>query len=214
MKPLFAIALCLGLTAFNAGADEDSAMTTSADGSHYSNARFGLSVTKPEGWYAMDIKESLAQMQQGSTKVAGSDQNIQAMFDAALQGTLPLFDFFQVPPGEAVRTNASISASAESVEAFPGIKTGCDYLSQMQKTMSRLQQKIDFPEGCRNAHLNGNPFGVMSTTMKVGIASVDLQYFACLKGRHALVFLTSYVDEKGAQSLAGVMRTMKLHCDA
>ncbi|MES2820188.1 MAG: hypothetical protein V4812_14515 [Pseudomonadota bacterium] len=214
MKPLIAIVLCLSLAACDKAPEEGSALTTSADGSLYTNARFGLSVSKPEGWYAMDIKESMAQMQKGGAMMAGSDENMQAMMDASMKSTLPLFNFFEAPPGAAVKTNANIGAAAENVEALPGIKTGCDYLYQMKQLMAQSPLKIDFSQECQSIRINGNPFGMHSATMSVGNNEVKQRYYACIKDRHALVLVHSYTEDKGDETLNQVMETLKLGCDA
>lgn len=214
MKPLIALALCLSLAACDKAPEEGSPLTTTADGSLYTNARFGLSVTKPEGWYAMDIKESLAQLQKGGALLAGADDNLQAIMDASLKGTLPLFNFFEAPPGAAVKTNANIGSVAENVEALPGIKTGCDYLYQMKQTFKQSRIKVDFGQECQSNRINGNPFGVQSATMLVGNLLIKQRYYACLKGRHTVLFVHSYTDEKGDRALTQIMDTLKTGCDA
>ena len=56
----------------------------------YKNEYFGMTVTLPEGWYALDDEARKAVMQKGEKMVAGRDKNLQAAIEATELTTVNL----------------------------------------------------------------------------------------------------------------------------
>src|SRR5512138_1761356 len=122
MRTILAVAASFLLLACSRGERELSPITTTADGSKYVNELFGLEITKPEGWYAQDQEAAMKMSQKGAQLIAGDDKSMNALVSEALKTTIPLFGFFQHPPGAAVDMNPNIVSVAENVGGFPGVK--------------------------------------------------------------------------------------------
>ena len=205
----------LALVGCKADDDGKDALTQSKDNKHFYNKQFDLSVEKPDGWYSQSAEEALMLQAQGSAALSGDDKNLKAVLDASVKGTLTLFSFFQVPPGTPGINNPSVMSTAEYILAYPGIKTGCDYLESMKQLIARSQMQMQFEEGCNTEKLGSSAFGVVNaTTLVGGDMLVKQRYWACRKGDHALGMVQTFYDEATEKSTTDFIKTMKVQCDS
>lgn len=219
------VAVLLGCTA----ADEDSqavavaksedskgshqALTKSEDGQHFYNEKFELRVEKPDGWHSQSVEEMVLFQTKGAEMVSGGDENLEALMEASVKGTLPLFGFFEFPPGTPGKKNSSVIATAENTAAFPGIKTGCDYLSNMKVLASQSQLNISFDGDCQIEKISTSSFGYYDATMTVGKIVVGQRFWACKKGDHVISMVQTFLDEEGDKKTSDLMKTINVQCD-
>lgn len=210
------IAIALVLLAGCKGAEDDKqALTQSTDNKHFNNTQFGLTVEKPDSWYSQSVEEALMLQAQGSAAMSGDDKNMKALLDASVKSTLTLFSFFQVPPGTPGVNNPSVISTAEYILAYPGIKTGCDYLASMKQLIARSQVQMQFEEGCQTQTVGSSTFGVVNATTQVGPdMQVNQRYWACRKGDHAIGVVQTYYDEAGDKATTDIIKTIKVQCDS
>ena len=195
-----------------ADAGEKSALTHSADGVTYINDYLGLQISKPEGWYAQPPEETLKMTQQGMNVMAGDDKSMKAMLAASLKSSLPVFGFFDAPPGTPGKNVISLVGMAENIGALPGIKSGCDYLSHVRQMLAQSAPQYSVREGCGKQTVNGAPLGVLVATTRVGNFTITQNYMACVKGEHAIGLVGSSFDAAGAAKIDAALQTLKLQC--
>lgn len=212
MRTILIIAASVVLVACSRNEPERSPVTTTADGSKYVNEFFGLEITKPAGWFAQDPEAMLKMSQQGIELISGDDKNMRQIASRSLKTSLPLFGFFQYPPGAAVETNPNIVSVAENVSVLPGIKTGCDYLFHARKLLERSALKVSVKEGCETTLINGTPLGYIEATMIAGNREIRQRYYACVQGEHALSIVQTFVDEETKRLVDAPLKSLFVTC--
>ena len=195
-----------------APAGEKSALTHSADGVTYINDYLGLQVSKPEGWYAQSPEETMKMSQGGANTIAGDDRSLKAMLDASLKSSLPLFGFFDAPPGTPGKNVISMVGMAENIAALPGIKNGCDYLSHVRTLLKSGAPQFSISESCSQQTINGSQLGMIVATTQAGKFTVTQKYLACVKGEHAIGVVGSSFDAPGAAKIDAALQTLKVQC--
>jgi len=189
------------------------ALTRTDDNKHYYNQKFDLNVVKPDEWYAQSAKETMWLQMRGAKMAAGDDKNLDAALSAATKTTLPLFGFFKVPPGTPNTLNPNVIGAAEYVAAFPGIKTGCDYLENVKKVMGMTQMQITFDDKCMTESVSGSQFGYYNASMEVGGQTVKQRYWACRQNAHAIFAVQTFFSEEGDALTRDVVESMQVKCD-
>jgi len=216
MKHLtLALLMSVALVACSKKEDTPSVETPSAPGGGsgmIENKLFEFSVSKPAGWHVQSTEEMIKLSQKGSSLMAGNDQNMKVLLEESLKTTLPLFGFFQHPPGTPVPTNASLMGVAENVSQAPGIKKGCDYIFHARKLIEGAALKYTVSPGCQTLTQNGITFGYMDASVTANGVDVKQRYLACVSGNHVLSFVQTYFDEKSKQEVEAAFATVKAKC--
>ncbi len=207
MKRIITVLLSLALFACTEQ-EPASPLTVNTEGNHYHNAYFGVSVEMPEGWYSQPAKETIALQQRGTRVLAGDEKAMQAMLEASLKSSVPLFGFFEVMPGTPNRLNPNVMAVAENLEGFPGIKTGCDYLEHVKKLMRQGKLPYQFEEGCQTRKLKGGSMDYFSAHLKTGTVKATQRYYATMKDHYALAVVQTYFDESGEKKTKRVLDSL------
>lgn len=206
MKALFLTALSLLL--FACSADEPaSPITVNTSGNEFHNAFFGISVTKPEGWYDQSPEETL--MQQHGTQPAADEASRKAMIEAALNSNMPIFGFFAVQPGTPGRLNPNVLGVAENLSGFPDVQTGCDYLAHVQTLLSRGQMAYRFEGGCESRQLAGAKLDVIEGRVALGTMTVTQRYYATVRSGYAIAFVQTYFGDEGQARTAAVIDSIR-----
>jgi hypothetical protein len=139
---------------------------------------------------------------------------MKALLDASMKSTLTLFSFFELPPGTPGKNNPSVMSTAEYILAYPGIKTGCDYLASMKQLIARSQMQMQFEESCQTEKLGSSTFGFVNASIEIGPDKVVRQrYWACRKGDHAIGVVQTYYDDASDKSTSEIIKTIQVQCD-
>ncbi len=129
-----------------------------------------------------------------------------------LKSSLPLFGFFDAPPGTPGKNVISLVGMAENIAALPGIKNGCDYLSHVRTLLQNSAPQFSISEGCSQQTVNGSKLGMIVATTQVGKLTVTQKYQACVKGEHAIGIVGSSFDAPGAAKIDAALQTLKVQC--
>lgn len=189
------------------------ALTRTDDNKHYYNQKFDFHVAKPDEWYAQSAKETMLLQARGAKMAAGNDENLDAMLSAATKTTLPLFGFFKVPPGTPNTLNPNVIGAAEFIGAFPGIKTGCDYLENVKQVMNMTKMKITFNGTCEVENVSGTEFGYYDASLTVGEQVVNQRYWACRQNEHAIFAVQTFFDEESNAVTREIVQGMQVKCE-
>lgn len=184
------------------------ALTYSEDGQLFLNDLFGLQIEKPEGWFSQNAEDMLAMQQQSLALM--SDDNTRAMIRSALESTLPLFGFFEVPPGSPGKLNPNILGSAENIRLAPGIVSGCDYLAHARQALRMMQVNYEIDEQCGQHEVNGTEFDYFEAQAMFGPQLVKQRYLALVRDGYAIVVVLSFFDEESEARLNEVLATLRM----
>jgi hypothetical protein len=204
--------LCLALWAPITIADDHSVITQSTDGETYYNEYFDLNIKKPTDWYYQPPEDTLKMSKMGGQTLAGDDENAQHIMKQALDSSLPLFSFFQYPPGTPGKLNANIVGIAENIALFPGVKNGCDYLANAREILMNSSMEIEAPNRCTTKTIGHTQLSQMDIRMKINKVTVKQVYSACLKDDHAISIIETFFDESGKKAVDDVLSTLSLEC--
>lgn len=209
MKPLITIALALLLVACSSEeSGRPDALTTNTEGNRYHNAFFGVKVEKPEGWYSQPPEETIALQQRGTAMISGDKEDMRAMVEASLEVSVPLFGFFEVAPGTPEKHNPNVMSVAENLAAFPGLKSGCDYLGQVRQLLEQSQMAYQLDQECTTQQFAGVSLDMIEGTLEVGGTTVSQRYYATLRDQHALAFVQTYFTEEGRKKTQRILDSL------
>lgn len=203
------------LAACSDGNDPSDARTEEVGDGVFRNEAFGMSVRKPEGWYAQSFEEMMQSHRMGARMLSGDDENMKAGLESALESTLPLFTFFKKPPGTPMNFNPNVIATAENIKMFSaGIETGCDYLGNMVKILDQSRMQFETEGKCQTTEVNGQTFGVQNVSISAGTQTVHQRFLACRKDDHAIGIAQSYMTEEQRKEVDKVLDSLEIDCDS
>ena len=107
---------------------------------------FGLTVKKPDGWYAASFEE-LNGIVNTATHVLTVDRaELKNTIKSADKNLYNLFSISQFGPEKVSTDNHNIGALAERVSHVPHIKTGKDYWEEAKKLFAQANAKYDIED--------------------------------------------------------------------
>ncbi|MDZ7803923.1 hypothetical protein [Thiohalophilus sp.] len=189
--------------------DSDSPITINTSGNTYVNGFFGLEVEKPADWYAQSAEETILLQQQGNKVLSGDDKNMQKLIEAAMESSLPLFGFFEYPPGTPGKMNPNVLSVAENIKLYPGIKEPCDYVEAVKQVLQQGQLKYEFDGECQSSTIGGKPAGYMDASLHVGTFDIAQRYHAMITDGYAISFIQTYTDEASRSKVDKVMDSIQ-----
>ena len=193
----------------NATARGPEALTYTTGDNVYINDMFALRIEKPDGWFSQSAEDMIAMQQQGSA-LFGDDDNIRKILKASLESTLPLFGFFEVPPGTPGKLNPNILATAENIRHAPGITSGCDYLYHARVALRQMSINYDIEDECHSRTVNGTELDFFHASAMFGSQQVQQRYLALVRDQHALVIVQSFFDEESEALVDEVLATLHM----
>lgn len=208
-KSIFFIFLAALLSTSCTDPGSDSPVTVNTSGNTYINGFFGLKVEKPADWYAQSAEETIMLQQQGNRVLAGDDDNMQKMIEAAMESSLPLFGFFEYPPGTPGKMNPNVLSVAENIKMYPGIKDPCDYVAAVKQILQQGQLKYEFNGECQSTTIGGKPAGYQDASLKVGTYDIAQRYHAMITDGYAISFIQTYMDEKSRAKVDEVIDSIQ-----
>ena len=185
------------------------ALTYTTGDNVYINDMFSLRIEKPEGWFAQSAEDMILMQQQGSA-LFSDDDNIRKILKASLESTLPLFGFFEVPPGTPGKLNPNILGTAENIRQAPGITSGCDYLYHARVALRQMSIDYEVEDECHSRTVNGTELDFFHATAMFGPQLIQQRYLALVRDQHAIVIVQSYFDEESEAKVEAVLQTLHL----
>jgi len=125
-----------------------------------------------------------------------------------MEKMLPLFGFFQYPPGTLNgKLNPNILAIAENLKAHPGVKTACDYVNLSRE----LLKNVNFTRECHEIDFNREMFATQSFSLKMpGAPLVTQTHYAKMSKKGYIIFFSlTYFNRASKNKLENVMRSLK-----
>jgi len=175
----------------------------------YSNDFFGFSLMLREGWFVLGADDKKKIADKGRQVIEESaPQKKKAGLEASLARTSVLLSTSKYQPGTPrPEPNAMFVCVAERVRTDL-IKTGADYLSQGQRSLSGTAT-LEFVGPVRTEKVGGVEFTVADLKLTVGsVVRTRRQYVRIMKG-YALVFAYVYLDEADLKTFDELLGTVK-----
>jgi len=208
LAPLALLAL-LAFAGAAAGA-ENPALTHSDDGVHFRNDFFAARITKPASWYSQNVEEQIMLQQRGKKMLAQDDKNFKGLLDAAIENLVPMFTFFEKPPGTPGVLNPSVVGLAENIKLYPGVTDGCDYLAAVKHTASLGQMDYAFGDDCGHRSFGDTALDYVDATLTVGKIKAHQRYFATVRNGYAIGLIQTWFNAEGEAATEKVVATFRL----
>jgi hypothetical protein len=215
---LMALSACGQSTSRESGAGEAksgaSVQTTTSEAigkNTYRIAKYGLTVTAPDGWYVAD-SELMTKLMDAGADVATStmDARTKAAIDGSVARTTTLFTFMEAPPGSPREYIPAVLGVTERVDMLPGISRGSDYFFHARKILKQSAVPITISDAYSERMIDGHSFDRMDLEMGPPGASVTQRYFAARHGAEVVVVIQSYRTEDELAVLDKVLDSAKL----
>jgi hypothetical protein len=171
----------------------------------YINAFFNFELTLPQGW-VVQTKEQMDNISKvGKDMIAGDDQGMKAMLDAAEINSANLLALFKYEVGAAVAFNPSFMMVAENLKNAPGVKNGGDYLYHTREILKQARIQYQFTEDeFETKKIDGQEFYVMNTSFNYMNRTVQQSYYSTIRSGFCISAVISYLDDEQKNELEAV----------
>ena len=170
---------------------------------------FGMTVTKPQGWFAMNASEAQQLMEAGGAVTSAGNAQLEAVIENSKARTRNLFGFFEHEIGAPVDINPSVIAVAEDVRMAPGVKTGKDYFFHSRKLMQQSSVGYEIKDEYGVRSIGGVSFDRMDLMLTMNGVAVPQSYYAARRGDYILVFIETYSPEGDRAATGAVIDSIR-----
>lgn len=177
------------------------------NGTEYTNAFFGLSLTIPEKWLVMEAERRAALDSEVKKMVQTPDQQRQTKIEESIERTKTLIRVTKLPVGQP--QNAQLMLVAERLPS-PGIKTGLEVIEIMKQTMKGTNFNIEFLEVPHNESIGGAEFGVVTVKVESPYGPFIQKIYMLVRNEYALELFYTYTDDADLPAFDGVMKSVKI----
>jgi len=175
----------------------------SFEGSTYTNAALGFTITMPEGWQVQD-NETQTQFAARATERSSTYGQGKPGTAAGLERTAILF--MLVRPTETP-TNPIVIGIAEDIALAFNVRTPEQYL--MAARTNGADPAIDFDTITTSEKINGADFAWMGAKPKNPNSHTYLRYYVTLRKHHAIVFVLTFHRAEELQWCLDVLTSLK-----
>ena len=190
--------------------EKSSAFATRAGDNTLHSPQFGLTVQKPEGWFALDYDQLNNLMEAGGEIATSGKDDINVMVEASLKNTYNLFAISQYETGASLENNPNVVALAENISAVPGIKRGKDYFFHAKKLLVQTNQNYIFEDGYKARLIDGIEFDQLDLTLEFAGISAKQSYYAAKYQNFMVVIIQSYKSNEDMEATSGIIDTINL----
>lgn len=204
-------ALRLGLCVFAAvsSAACSGQSSTPADAtlteSSYTNRYFGFTLTPPTGWAVASEETKKAMMDRGAGALSEGSEARRGALEETLKDTYQLLTITEHPFGSPVESNPAFQVLAEKVSQAPGVRTGKDYLFQVEKLITGTSLGYTVKEPVRAQTLGGREVFRIEFEVKMGARTVHQVYMSTVDKGYALSFIQSYTQPEESTKLSEIV---------
>lgn len=168
------------------------------------NIDFGISIQKPNSWYALNSTELENVL---SRNISEADTSVETTH------LTPLFQFVKYPMNDKkVKYDPNILGTVFSITNLEEIKDECDIFVGINVGMEESGWKIPSQSDCRKIHINGKTFTLQNRTLiSDKIPTIKQTYYIKINNNgYLLSFLLSYIDESDNIELENIIHTLQL----
>lgn len=176
----------------------------------YKNKFFDLRVKIPESWHTVDDDSRIELMKKGADLIAGDDENLKAIFNAADLDSINLLIVTEYPLGAPVSYNPSFIIMAEKVVHLPGIVRGKDYHFHTKKLIESSAITVSYPIDIYEDQLGTEyTFDIMELEINIGKIKYFQKHYAIIMKGYALIFALTYSNKEELEKLDNIIETIE-----
>ena len=212
MLGLLAIILAFGCedSSEQTTAEKTKAFASETNGNTLHSPKFGLSIEKPDGWYALGYDELNALIETGGEVASSGNDDLGAILEATEKNNYSLFLISQYETGAPVEVNPNVLGVAENISAAPGIKSGKDYFFHAKKLMAQANPSYVFEDGYKVRLIDGVEFDQMDLTIELAGMSSKQTYYAAKSKNFIIGIIQTYESEDSQEATSKIIDTIKL----
>lgn len=215
-KPLRAafIVCTLFSTACGVGNDakidsSKSVITEEIGDNAFRNEFFGLTVSKPESWHALDQQQQLQLMGLGGDIATSGNDDLKRVVDATAKNNHPLFAFFMYELGSPVTLNPSVIGLAENIGLMTGVKTGRDYFFHAKKLLSQTGMNYEISEEYGERVIGGVTFDSMEVRSNFNGTPIEQTYYAARHDNFVISIIETHGADESAAAISEIIDSIK-----
>lgn len=191
--------------------DSSTSMVTEEIGDNaFRNEFFGLTVSKPESWHALDQQQQLQLMGLGGDIASSGNDDLKRIVDATAKNNHPLFAFFMYELGSPVTTNPSVIGLAENIGLMTGVKTGRDYFFHVKKLLSNTGMNYELNEEYGERVIGGVAFDSMEVTSTFDGTPIAQTYYAARHGNFVISIIATRGADESVAATSEIIDSIKL----
>lgn len=176
----------------------------------YTNSYFGFELEIPKDWVVQSKEQTQELEKMGKDILAGEDETMQAIIKASEVNSATLLQVFQYEVGSPVDYNPNFTMAIENTKAFPGIKSGSDYLVSARKMIKQTPMEFEhIDEEFTSKTFSGQEFYLMNVTMKYSGNSIYQKYYATLLKDFAITMVVSYNTPEQEKEVDSIVNSLK-----
>lgn len=186
------------------------AFAASAEEGSLVSRKFGVSVTAPDDWNALDFDELNSLVSESVNTIASTDQEAANQIKANENNAYQLFMISQFEVGAPVANNPSLAGVAENVAHTPGIETGADYFFHMKNFLKQTGLDYEFGKNYGKRTIGGVEFDVLSVATRKAGQLVQQRYYATRHEDYVITFIESSLTLDGFDRTSEILDTVTL----
>lgn len=184
--------------------EESFELGVTTDG-HYHNAYFDLEIYFDPTWNIQKQEQIELMKEVGEPVMVGADKELKVE-DVR---TSYLLTVLKHPAEAQVLHNPKFVALVENVRDFSEIKTGANYLAQLQKTLGQTAAMYDFGE-IYEKRIGTKLFHVLKTQVTHMGMSIHQDYYATIDRGFCLSFILAYQTNKEHGELLEIINKVRI----
>lgn len=176
----------------------------------YTNDYFGFRMQLPESWAVASQDTNQALQESGNTALrAGSERLRAAMEEMAKKNTYQLLTVSEHAIGSPVESNAVFQVIAERISQAPGIRSGKDYLFQLERMLTNgsLPYTSIGPPGVEQ--VGTHAFFRQQFELNMNDRRIRQSYIVSVDRDYALGFILTYSTPEELEALQGILRSIR-----
>jgi hypothetical protein len=187
--------------------------TQNTNNNYYENAFFGLSIEKPDGWYAMSSQELLSLVSNTVIPiVSNGNSSVEQFLKISTQHLIPLLGFMEYPFGaQNGKFNPNIVGWVTNMTGETNMGNDCDTFVHSKELLQGSEVTIISNTDCLEVGLNGKKFAMQELILNAYNLTIvkQTQYEKSTENGYSFSFTLSYLDEVDKNQLDHIMRTLK-----
>jgi hypothetical protein len=177
----------------------------------YANHFFGIRYQAPAGWTAHGEETKKEIMAVGKSLVDQNTTSGKVVAARTEERTHQLLTLFQYPLGTPGVENQLVQIMAEDVRFAPGIKSGREYLLNVQRVLKLMKAMPEFDEEPKSVTYGGKSLYRMDITTKMPSRTIYQSMIATVLKGYAVSFAFTSYSAEGRDNLVKTIES--LHFD-
>lgn len=203
LQLMFFLAACNNVSV-DEKVEETFELGVTTDG-HYHNAYFDLEIYFDPTWNIQKQEQVALMKEEGAPILVEAQKELKV----GEVNTTYLLTVLKHPKEAQVLYNPKFVALVENIRNFPEIKTGADYLLQLQQALRQVAIRYDFEE-IYEKQIDSKVFHVLKTQTHHLEMQVHQDYYTTIVRNFCLSFIITYQTNKEQEELLEIINKVRI----